>query len=721
MRSRSRASSAAGVETVLLLLLSAALGFFAIENLDIFLHLRTGEWIVQNGLLHENRFSFVYPDRPYVDDKWLFQVLIHLAHRGVDFSGLVVVRWIAVMALALLLIKAAGAGRRTPYGLVILGLAVVASYRRFLLRPELISYLFLVVQAHLILRRRRRGFGVLLGWFAVQVVWTNLHGYFVLGPALFAAALGGSLLGRLAGTSQGAHPWDLARLLGVSLLGCCVHAYGMAGTLHPLVILQDLRAHYEFYSQNINEFLPTFAYREVRGTDFLCYVLLLVALGLTVVVRRRRCIGPGLGMVILTAAQSLTLIRNMPLFALTAAPFLAREGAAFLQGLPKQRGLARWPLRVLAWGALSVPLLLTLTGKLYLHDRHERRMGLGLNPTRYPEREVSALERMGFRGRIGNAFGAGGYLLYRLRPPEGVLIDGNTDGYPVEHLEWHSDLFAGVLDATEEADRRGIDAYYSEWEHGLSMQLWQDERWLPVEAGKRGIVFLRSDSQLGRQMQDRDLRESLRRNWLPDVLPGEREVVPVYPAPLRRAALFFLNLREVSVAERLLRQLPDDLARLYEFEVMKGLLLLEKGEPREALACLDRAANRNARSFLVLTTRAPIFKNLREYELANQDLQRAAGLRPDSTEVQLGLADLADKLGRREARLSHLRRAADLSPGRYEVVFALLHELSWSPVPAHRDELHERLEALAGQDLPRLWRSDLEDLRTRFRRDRAAR
>jgi tetratricopeptide (TPR) repeat protein len=703
-------------ERLLYLGLALVLGLFALENLDLGVHLRTGEWIRANGLIHSNVMSFVHHQRPYVDDKWLFQVLLSMGEELLGLSGLVLVRWILVAALALLMLRAAGhGGRHSPVGMVLLGSALLAAHRRFLLRPDFLTLVFVALQMTWILRRQSVRLRWVVVWFFLQALWTNLHGYFVLGPMLFGAALAGHVLQKWVIPETPSRWRDLGGFLIASLLGSLLHAYGWKGTSHPWHILQDLRTNYEFYSTTLVEFLPPFAFQEVRSTDWLCYVLLLSSAVLAVIVRRLRLHGPGFMVALCTGVQSLAMTRNIAVFAVVSGPWLALEAGRFLEEQAARRTLQlRWLLRLLAMAALFLPMAGTLTGNLPLHDREVRRIGWGLNPASYPMEEVDFLAEHDLRERLALPFGMGGYTLWRLKPQRGVLIDGNTAGYPIGYLQWFNDLFGGALDPNAAASQYGIQAYVCEWEQGLSAQLWRDPKWVPVFAGRLAIVFVAKDSRWHARLGDRDLRESVQRGWLPDVTPVEGWLGSRYPAPLRGATIFFLRVGRYNLAERLLDLLPPKFQSLYEFLVLRGQVLFLSGQLGESISVLDRALTRNPRSYAALTLRGEVFIAQREYELAYRDYSRAVRLQPQVADLHRQLGELADFLGRSRMATQHYRNAFAKDPERVDFALTYLRRLCKSTVPGELQEAREELQAiLERDDLDDFWRSELEALQNR--------
>ena len=56
-----------------------------------------------------------------------------------------------------------------------------------------------------------------------------------------------------------------------------------------------------------------------------------------------------------------------------------------------------------------------------------------------------------------NAYGDGGYLIYRLGPERKVCIDGRVDVYGDKFFKEHKDIYSGTADWKAKFDRLAID------------------------------------------------------------------------------------------------------------------------------------------------------------------------------------------------------------------------------------------------------------------------
>lgn len=145
---------------------------------DIWYHLTWGRELVESGRwLPQPRVLLAQPIP--ANGYWLFQAPMYLLYLwgGVKLvSAVFALLWVGIAALWL---KLSGL-HRTSYGLWFALAFVAVAQLRFEQRPEVLSYLYLLLMFWCATERR------IWGLLLVQILWANTHGFFVLGPILGA-------------------------------------------------------------------------------------------------------------------------------------------------------------------------------------------------------------------------------------------------------------------------------------------------------------------------------------------------------------------------------------------------------------------------------------------------------------------------------------------------------------------------------------------------------
>jgi hypothetical protein len=411
---------------------------------DIFYHLYLGRQVLATGDA-QPADQLLVQQPSFINIYWLFQV----ACQGVYALGgiravslLFVLLWMIVLAYWLRTTRAwqypaVGA----PFALV----SLLVLQNRFDLRPEIVSYGLLAMQVYWLSTwdlREGLGWRRALSFTAVEVVWANVHGYFVLGPLL----VGGLLLVRALGRNGRATVPALARLLILTLVATCISPLGAKTWLCVIYLWRFLRE----MGADIREFAPPTGEFLTVWTIKLFWVYwgaTVLACGWLAVRRRLRAdtlvfVVPGLYL-------SATGARNVPLLVLLGAP-LWRDLFADTAAPRRSR-------RVTASGRRLVGLVTTtsilvtagvaiaiggwvVNGGFYHSLRSEAEFGVGLPRHAFAVTAVDHLATTSFAGRLFNSAADGGFMQYYLADVQPYMDSRYTDAAPVR------EYFAGLRD-----------------------------------------------------------------------------------------------------------------------------------------------------------------------------------------------------------------------------------------------------------------------------------
>ena len=169
--------------------LAFLLGCYELFDPDIWWHLRSGQWILeQHRAPFLDIFTFSSSDLVWVDLHWGFQVALALAYALAGVAGMILMASAAGCAATLIAMTA-----REPvwprWVAVLCWLPALALMAmRFDPRPEIFSLVYLACFLAVLFRVHRRP---TLAWSLplVQVLWVNTHGLFVLGPIVLGCYL----------------------------------------------------------------------------------------------------------------------------------------------------------------------------------------------------------------------------------------------------------------------------------------------------------------------------------------------------------------------------------------------------------------------------------------------------------------------------------------------------------------------------------------------------
>ncbi len=410
--------------------LGFAIALHPVVSEDLFWHLAAGRWIVEHRELpRTDPFTFTLTDRPWTNLQWLGDVIAARTWGWAGANGIVLAKALAFALLGAILV---GVGRATGAGVAASGaaatLAVLACAERTYERPEVATYVLLAATLAVGLSARSGSGRSALRFFpavvVIHVLWANLHALAFLGPAtlLLLAAMERSRL-LAAGAAAGA-------------LALLVNPFGPAAWTFPRTLLRRISGEEQAFA-GILEFASPL---DAPGDRALRAFWLIAALSAIVLIvntltkepratRTRRVLSSAV-LILPYLALALLARRNIPLFAIAAAPVLARE-LHVLMGARSLPARAVWPwVPAAAALALGIAVLRGASPALFglWRDR-----GLGVEPGLFPETCLEALDLSGAQAPLFNDIDYGGYISWR-DPERKTFVDGRLEVLGPERL-----------------------------------------------------------------------------------------------------------------------------------------------------------------------------------------------------------------------------------------------------------------------------------------------
>jgi hypothetical protein len=423
----------------------------AVNDADIWWHLRTGQWVAEHGTVPmTDPFSSYGSGKSWVAYSWLFELLVYDLYANLGLRGVLLYR--VVLSLAVVAAVHRLLARRLPPVLgglaraALVGLATVALLPRFAERSYLVTILFtaLTLDGVLALREGRRTRTVWLLPVAFAI-WANVHIQFIYG--LFVLGLGCAVpwIERLLGRSEpegesaataGSPGWRrLVLLTGLCLAATLVNPYH--ARLYGVVL--DLARQAGIYDNVVEMQAPKFRDPGDWATLAL-FGLAACALGHA----RKLCLFETL----LLAAAAFTSFRSM-----RDSWFVVLVASAVLATFPLVGVLVdRVPARSvrLAVGVVRAALIpafvVVAIAVFYRVSRLSEDALQKAVAADYPVGAVDFIVEQGYRGRVYNTYDWGGYLLWRLPPELTVSMDNRSNVHGDDRIERRRRIFYGYID-----------------------------------------------------------------------------------------------------------------------------------------------------------------------------------------------------------------------------------------------------------------------------------
>lgn len=609
------------IPLLLLMVLVFVFSLRQVSDADLGFHLHAGKWITDQWKWPAgDTFTYTVTGNDYVDLHWLFQLSLYGLYRLGGYPALSL--WMAVLVTALfslVFLRTRLLRVPLPVAIILLLVTAVCIQSRFLMRPELITYLLLtwtllVLDSYY--HNKKRSLYLLP---VIQLLWVNHHGLFILGWFL-AGAYYLSVLIRDKKNDRHLLTWALG-----SVAASFVNPYFIKGITFPFYLLTRFSRENPF--NNIQEFRPAFESAEPLSVSFiLFYLFLLLGIVTFFLTVRKRTVHEAL-ILLVFMVLAMTGMRNIPLYVLVSVPIIgAGIRDIYHSRLSGKEWLHSGSIGTGICAVLSVYMvLLTLrivTGAFYTDQRFKFRTGAGIDRNEL-EVDASAYIRQHLpEGRILNDLNTGGWLGWSLGRP--VFVDGRLEVMKEDFYREYTSLYSmGGLKYAVTKYKPDIIVYDYESNVAWDFQMREMMDWGPVYLDENVVIFTQTtfshqvdtaiykrfaagrydvspedDSAVWRIL--RTGRESGLKHWLAGLVKRASYNNPLYIRP----ALHFHRMGQKEAAEKLyLGFLAQDRGRLPYIYQNLGLVYYQKHDYSKSRYCFERLLrhdrkNKVARQYL---------------------------------------------------------------------------------------------------------------------------
>jgi len=393
-------------------------------NQDLGRHILTGKLILHEFSVPKvNLYSYTYPDFPFINHHYLSEVIFYIIQSSLGFSWLLLIMSLIALCSFLLIyiFSVKRFGYFVPALLSLFYLPVL--FERTDLRPEIFSFLFLSLFVVILYLNRESKTKLIFLLIPFQLLWTQMHIYFFIGPFVIFLFLLEMLIAK---RKKILH----SSLLIVFLLSCLTMIFnpnGLNGALYPLQVFNNYG--YAIEENQTVFFLYSLGFNKPSFPFFLLSVFTL-AIALIASKKSFRLIDLLLGLSF--SIFAFIAVRNFPLFVL--ATFIPTcYGLAILKrSLSRLHLLGALQKRFYFKVVVNCLMFLLLIWE-YSNVISSRNVGSTL-PNEVGA-AVNYFEKENLQGPIFNNFDIGSYLSYRLYPRERVFIDGRPEAYPADFIQ----------------------------------------------------------------------------------------------------------------------------------------------------------------------------------------------------------------------------------------------------------------------------------------------
>jgi hypothetical protein len=412
-----RPSLYASLTSVGIVAVAVATAARKLGDFDLPWHLAFGRLVATTSTIPSTD-DLAYTHRPIEYAEFVADLLLYGLMRLGGPLGLQILG--GLLTAGVVVILSWGTNRDRVAGtLVACGTATAAS-AWLIVRPATFSFVLLgltlfAVETHRKHGDSKRGRIALASVVPLQALWSNLHGFVVVGVAVVAVYATYRILcavarGRLGDWLPQRDSGDLRWATAMALAALAASMLNISG---PKLLLGPLRAMPD--TGRITEWAPTtlrfLVFDEPAAAVFALIVIAALVFGKDRETKRRTPAAWDVAMVALSLLLAVSAVRLVAVGAILSAPVVARRLAPVIPVSAVTRAAAAFsPFLLAAWMVL----------------RGGTAIGVGFEPDHFPEPAVQYIREHKPNGHMWNSLVYGGYLAWRLYPEHRVLMDGRT-------------------------------------------------------------------------------------------------------------------------------------------------------------------------------------------------------------------------------------------------------------------------------------------------------
>ncbi|MGB7553134.1 MAG: hypothetical protein WBM04_02095 [Candidatus Korobacteraceae bacterium] len=459
---------------------------FSVLDLDIWWHLKVGDWIVQHKAVpHTGLFSWTAADRPWTAYSWGYEVLMSRAYAWFGLLGIGIYGTLLTLGVAYFIYWMLRRLSGRFWTACILAVVTCSAFLFNLMpRPVFFSMMLFCVTLTLVLEAHRTGRAQLLYWLPlIFLLWANLHIQFIYGLFLVGLLLPVNVA-QSVGARIGFSPtWLLEPKLPATTLAAVFAACVIATCIGP-----NSYHLYQVIFQYSQAKVPYRMIMELQPLSFRAgshYVeLLLMAFAFFAVGRQRKVDIFKVLLLAIAGAVAFRTMRDAWFICIPAAACIADTVADDSKREPNETWLQK----------LAVAAVVGLALLLFAPSADFNTRGLDRAISSFlPVNAVNYLRQHPARGPLYNTLDWGGFLTWYM-PNYPVAIDGRTDLYGDDLEELFFETANGAPTYADNPYLNQAGVVILQKSNNLVSILQADPRFQLVYQDALAAVFVRSAS-----------------------------------------------------------------------------------------------------------------------------------------------------------------------------------------------------------------------------------
>lgn len=387
-----------------------------VSEYDIWYHMAMGRQILSSGKLPIiDELCQLNLGRSIQAHLWLFQTLTAAGYAFAGFWWLQAMQILIWGATLFFVYRSTRVWTNPLAAWLFLLVAAIACEERFTIRPEIVSYLMVALFYWRLQQKKFHSAAEITLFVGLQWLWTNSHGLFPIGPFLVGCYLFVALI-KDKQTGDQSEIRSLGILAASVSLTCLITPNGFGNIRYAWLLVTSAGPSaseiFKFGSYAMYEMASPIGETSRRLIPFWFYLPLLAAFLISLFAaasyRCRELPFARILIVLAMLATSMTGMRNMPLFAIVAAPLTA-ELLSMTGSIVMVRACG---LAVAAIVGITALLSSPRPALNQLKTWTPYRFGIGLSTDYIPWSLPAFLDKHNFSGPVFNSQTLGGFYEY---------------------------------------------------------------------------------------------------------------------------------------------------------------------------------------------------------------------------------------------------------------------------------------------------------------------
>ncbi|MCD4781656.1 MAG: hypothetical protein K8S27_14065 [Candidatus Omnitrophica bacterium] len=557
-----------------------------IKDLDLWLHLGMGKFIALNHYVpNVDILSVTMAGKEWINHEWLFQLIVYHVFNAWGPNGLLKMQiGLVLITMFILFVIGFNKEKQLMTSFVLL-LVYLVFQQRFTVRPDIFSLFFFALYIYILAVHLDRKWSI-PALAAVQILWTNIHGFFFFGPLFVLIGIVSQWIREhvrlpfewnAVGCLTDEEYSRIKKIFLVVAACCLVNPYFIKGAMYPVSILTGIfsgeDAVFFKYIQELEK--PLKWNNALSGSSFVYYKLIMMVSFLSFVFNKYKIDISALFLWLVFLFFSLSAMRNTSFFAFAAYLVYVTNAAhiTYTDVVPirftddKFRHITSIFVKLLlfVW-IFNYSQSLAVRGYYDFEKNSVKSEFGGISLKSFPHKGVDFLVENKIKGNAFNGFNAGAYLIGRCFPDIKVFIDGRTELYGGEFFKKFQRIWAdGDTEYLAEVlDKYNITIAFMNSVHfqapdSVLKHFYSHKDWIPVYFDYDALIFLKDIPENKAVIDAHQLNLEEWRVASTDLIPFGSHIVTPYQQYYRAYSLHSLGFEEAAISEanQAIRIAPD--------------------------------------------------------------------------------------------------------------------------------------------------------------------